>query len=62
MTTEKHKAQLQEMLEEARAMRENIEAISESLGRFTEAISNVLDEQTEAGSFDDAYRAMHEDL
>lgn len=59
----KQEEKLTEMLEEVRLIRQDLAVISDATSRFAEAIRGVLDcDDTEPGSFEEAYRVLHEDL
>ena len=63
MTTDEHNAQLQEMLDEVKRIRESLAELSGSAQILTEAIRGVLDEsRADQGGFEDAYRMIHDDL
>lgn len=63
MTKDEHNAQLQEMLDELKRIRERLDEVSDSAQKVTEAIRGVLSNQTsDQEGFDDAYRVFHDDL
>lgn len=63
MTKDEHNAQLQEMLDELKRIRERLDEVSDSAQKVTEAIRGVLSpESTDQAGFDDAYRVFHDDL
>jgi hypothetical protein len=50
------------MLAEVKRIRCSLEEVSESTARVSEAIRAMLNDENEPGSFEEAYRAIHEDL